>query len=97
MEVIIDGQIYHPLMALMGYDDLIIAIVMMVASYIIQTALAPKQQQPLPDGLDKFDFPQIDDGTPQCVCFGDVWIKDWMVLAVGNYRTSPIKAPSGGK
>lgn len=72
------------------------AIGMMVASYAIQVLLTPKQETPKPAALDDFDFPQVDEGTPQSVIFGDVWIQDWMVLWYGNLRTSEVKS-SGGK
>jgi len=72
------------------------ALVMLVASMLISAALAPKQQPPKPAAFEDIDFPHAEDGTPQCVGFGDFWIPDWCVLAVGNYRTTPIKS-SGGK
>lgn len=49
-----------------------------------------------PEALEEIDFPQADEGTPQAVFFGDCWSEDWMVLAVGNYRTSPIMSEGGG-
>ncbi len=49
-----------------------------------------------PTAFDEIDFPSADEGTPQCVFFGDCWTEDWMVLTVGKYRTTPIKS-SGGK
>lgn len=71
--------------------QLIFALVMIALS----VALAPKPPKPKPPALGDFDFPQIDEGTPQIVVFGDCWIEPWMVLGVGNYRTQPVK--SGGK
>lgn len=70
-------------------------IIMMVASYVISYAMQPKPQVPTPAAMDDFDFPQADEGTPQAVVFGDVWMSDWMVLTVGNYRTTPIRTRSG--
>ena len=72
------------------------AIGMLIASYAIQVLLAPKQQPPDRATLDDFDFPQVEDGTPQGVVFGDVWIESWHVLWYGNLRTSEVKS-SGGK
>ncbi|MDR2626298.1 MAG: hypothetical protein LBC37_08205 [Zoogloeaceae bacterium] len=63
----------------------------MVVSYLTQ----PKQKAPKPASLSDFDFPQSTEGTAQIVVFGDVWIKDWMVVGVGNFRTSKIKTKSG--
>lgn len=68
------------------------AIGMLVASYAIQAMLMPKAEKPKPAALEDFDFPQVDEGTPQSVVFGDVWIKDWYVLWYGNLRTSPISS-----
>lgn len=74
---------------------LAIAFAMLAVSYIIQS-LIMKTNKPKPAGLDQWDFPQVDDGTPQAVPFGDVWTEAAMVCWYGNYRTSKIKS-SGGK
>lgn len=90
----------HPLsvtpwvIGVMGWDD---ALYLLIASVIIQLALAPKQQGAKPTAFEDIDFPQADEGTPQCVVFGDAWIKNWTVLAVGNYRVQPIKGGGGKK
>ena len=60
------------------------------ASYV-STALAPKPKSPKPAAIDEFEFPQIDEGTPQTVIFGDCWSEGWFVLGIGNFRTPPIK------
>lgn len=73
------------------------AIGMLIASYAIQALLAPKPVTPKPSSLEDFDFPQIEEGTPQSVIFGDVWIKDWQVLWYGNLRTSAVKSESAKK
>ena len=75
----------------------IFAIALMVASYAIQSLITPKPQKPAPAALDDFDFPQVEEGTPQAVIFGDVWIEDWTVLWFGNMRTSPIRSKAGKK
>lgn len=36
-------------------------------------------------------MPMPDEGTPQCVFFGDCWTADWFVLGYGNYRYQAIK------
>lgn len=72
-------------------------IVIIIASMIIQAAMTPKQQPPQPTAFADITFPQADEGTPQCVIFGDCWVSDWTVLAVGDYRTESISASSAGK
>ena len=65
-----------------------------VASYYINQALNNNRgNNNSPDAVNAKDwnFPQIDEGTPQCVFFGDCWTEDWQVLAYGNYRTTEIK------
>jgi len=74
-----------------------IALASMVLSAVISASMMPKHQPPKPAAFEDFDFPQVDEGTPQAVIFGDCWSGDWTVLAVGNYRTTPIKKDSGGK
>lgn len=66
----------------------------MVVSIILAVALQPKQQNRPPEAFEDIEFPQADEGTRQAVIFGDCWTGDWMVLAVGNYRTSEIRTPS---
>lgn len=73
------------------------AIGMLVASYAITALLMPKPEKPKPAALEDFDFPQVDDGTPQSVIFGDVWISDWHVLWYGNLRTSEVTYKGGKK
>ena len=70
-------------------------IFVLVASYVIQYALAPKAVQPKAVALEDIQFPQFDEGTPQEVMFGDCWTESWMVLGVGNYRTQPVRAEGG--
>lgn len=77
--------------------DFLWAIGMLIASYAIQVVLTPKPTTPKPAAFNDFDFPQIDDGTPQAVVFGDVWSQDWAVLWYGNYRTSAVKTKSSKK
>lgn len=77
--------------------SIVVGLVMMVASVLISAALAPKQQPPKAAAFEEFDFPLAEDGTPQSVVFGDCWLSDWTVLAVGNYRTTAIKTSSGKK
>lgn len=71
-----------------------VQLVLVIVSAYLSYASRPKP--PAPAKLSDFNFPQITEGTPQQVVFGDAWLADWMVLGYGNYRTTPIKA-SGGK
>ncbi len=73
------------------------AVAMLVSSYFISAVIAPKPETPKPSSLEDFDFPQIEEGTPQAVVFGDVWISDWTVLWFGNLRTSAIRSRGGKK
>lgn len=73
---------------------LAIAFIVLVVAYVIQSFLV-KRPKVKPAALEDWDFPQSDDGTPEPVIFGDVWVSP-MVLWYGNYRTIKIKS-SGGK
>jgi hypothetical protein len=77
--------------------DIVTGIILLVASVVISAALMPKVQPPKPAAFDEFDFPQADEGTPQAVTFGDCWSEDWMVLGIGNYRTTSIEGDGGKK
>ncbi|MCY1383634.1 hypothetical protein D9M69_717790 [compost metagenome] len=55
----------------------------------------PKPESPKPAALADLDLPVAEEGTPQCVFFGDCWSSDWQVLSYGNFRTSKIKTKSG--
>lgn len=67
-----------------------VQIAILVVALVLSVALAPKPTVPKPAAFTDFEFPQSTEGTAQCVVFGDVWVQDWMVLGVGNYRTTPI-------
>ena len=71
------------------------AIGMLVASLAISVATASKAQKPKQSGISDMNIPQVDEGTAQAGFFGDCWTGDWMVLWVGNLRTSKIKSSSG--
>jgi|GEM_PF-2925662 len=73
-----------------------VQIALFVASLIISYALQPKPQRQKPAAFEDFDFPTVDDGTPQIVVFGDVWLTDWTVIGVGNYRNETIVAKQKG-
>lgn len=75
------------------------ALVLLFVSFIITMSSIPKVRNDpqKPAAFEDFDFPQSDEGTPQSVVFGEVWTGDWMVLDVGNYRTTAIKKSAGAK
>lgn len=73
------------------------ALLLIVASALITSFLAPAPQSRKPEAFSDIDFPQADEGTPQAVVFGDCWCEDWMVMAVGNYRTTEIRKDAGKK
>lgn len=73
-----------------------IQVALFVASLLISSLLQPKQKGQKPAAFEDFDFPSAEDGTPQIVVFGDVWLTDWTVIGVGNYRSKKIKVKQKG-
>ena len=72
-------------------------VVYLIVSTLITYSLMPKQQPRKPEAFEDIEFPQVDEGTAQCVIFGDCWSEDWTVLAVGNYSTSEVRKDGGKK
>lgn len=66
------------------------ALILLVASSLLQS-LTIKKSETKQTSLDDFDFPQVDEGTPQAVFFGDCWTDGWIVLWYGNFRSTKIK------
>lgn len=68
----------------------------LIASFVLQAFMMkrPTQRQVT---LDDFDTPQIEDGTPHAVVFGEGWLEGWQVLWYGNYRSKKIKTKGGKK
>lgn len=79
---------------MMGWDT---ALYFLIASLVISYALAPKAQSRAPENFSDIEFPQVDEGTPQAVIFGDCWSGDWTVIGLGNYRTTEIRGGGGKK
>lgn len=81
--------------------NLLWAIGLLIVSYALQalTAKPAGVSNAKPSTFQDFNFPQFEEGTPQCVIFGDCWTSDWMVLQTGNFKTEAIKkTPTiGGK
>ncbi|MCY1539042.1 hypothetical protein D9M68_746110 [compost metagenome] len=74
-----------------------VQIAILVASYLIQYATAPKPKKPKPAAFQDFDFPRCEEGAEKTVLFGQRWTKDWMVLSVRNQRSKAIKSKSSKK
>lgn len=68
----------------------------LISSYVLSAATM-KRQEPKAATLDDFDVPQVADGTPQAVVFGEGWIDGWQVLWYGRFRTTKIKSKGGKK
>lgn len=82
-----------------GIDDIFIALALMAASALLQALITKAPARPAnatPVGIEAFDIPQIKEGTPQIVIFGDVWLTDWQVLWYGNLRSEGITKSTGG-
>ncbi|BCG45209.1 tail assembly chaperone [Salmonella phage SAP012] len=73
------------------------ALAMLVASILINAALAPKPAQPQAATLKDMNIPQVKEGTAQAVVFGEAWTGDWQVLGFGDFRTSAVKAKQAKK
>lgn len=73
-----------------------VQVALFVASLVISHLLMPKPQNAKAAAFNDVKFPVVEDGTPKMVIFGDVWITDWCVIGVGNYRTSPINKKQKG-
>lgn len=84
-------------MAIQVIPALIYAVSALVASYAIVAYITPEVEDAKRGTLDDFDYPQVDEGTPQAVIFGDVVTEDFHVLYYGNLRTSPVKAENVSK
>lgn len=74
-----------------------LAISVISSAILALTAKRPSAPPPpSPASLSDFQIPQINEGTPQVVIFGTVWIPDWLVLWYGDLETVPITQTAGG-
>jgi uncharacterized membrane protein len=69
----------------------------LIATIILSVLLAPKPVNPVAATLKDFEFPSAEEGTPQMVIFGDVWVTGWTVLTYGDLRSLPIELDDGAK
>jgi hypothetical protein len=77
----------------------IFAIALLIISYTIQALTAKKPagvEDAKPATFSDFTFPQHEEGTPQPVIFGDVWIEDEMILYYGRLSSQAIRTQSSG-
>lgn len=77
--------------------EILTAVALLIASYVITMAFMPKAAPPAPAAFEEFQFPQVDEGTPQAVYFGECWSSGWMVLALGDFETETIEKGDGKK
>lgn len=75
----------------------IIAIVLLVASFVIMALTTHKPPDAKPAYITDFQFPQTNDGTPQSVIFGDTWSPDYQILWYGNLKSTAIRPTAGKK
>jgi hypothetical protein len=68
-----------------------------IRNFNVELADAIQEKMFVFEDFNDIDFPQADEGTPQCVVFGECWTGDWMVLGYGNYRTQEIRKSNPGK
>jgi hypothetical protein len=74
-----------------------VAALLLVAATGLLAVLTRAPKKNPPALFSQINIPQITDGTPVPVVFGDVWIEDWTVLWYGNYTSTPIYANQKGK
>lgn len=71
--------------------------VLLVASLVVATALAPKPPAPKPASLQDFDVPTAEEGRPIPVVFGTVVVTGANVLWYGNLSSEAIRRRGGKK
>lgn len=74
-----------------------VQLILLVVSYIVSAALAPKPPKPKPAALEDFDIPIAEQGRPIPVIFGTVLVTGPNVLWYGDLRTTAITSKSGKK
>ena len=74
-----------------------VQIFLLIASYFISAALAPKPPVPKPAALEDFDIPLAEEGRAIPVVLGTVVINSPSLMWYGDLRTSAIKEKGGKK
>lgn len=72
-------------------------IAVLLVSYFVAVALAPKPPKPRPASLEDFEIPTAEQGRPIPVVFGTVLIEGSNVIWYGDLGTEPIKSKTGKK
>jgi len=67
------------------------AFIILIVSYVISAALAPKPETPKAAALADFSMPTAEEGRPIPVVFGTVTISGPNVVWYGHLRTKKIK------
>lgn len=77
--------------------NFVFQLALLVISYFVSAALAPKPPKPKPAALEDFDIPVAEQGRPVPVVFGTVLITGPNVLWYGDLRTTAITEKGGNK
>lgn len=77
--------------------NFVFQLILLVVSYYVSAALAPKPPKPKPAALEDFDIPMAEQGRPIPVVFGSVLLTGPNVLWYGDLRTTPIQEKGGKK
>jgi len=70
-------------------------LIVLLISYAVSYALAPKPPDAAPATLSEFDAPTADEGKPIPVVFGTVFVNSPNVVWYGDLGTAPIYSDSG--
>ncbi len=74
-----------------------VQLILLVVSYFVSAALAPKPPQPKAAALEEFDIPLAEEGREIAVIFGTVIVKSPTLMWFGDLQTKPIKSKGGKK
>lgn len=77
--------------------NFVFQLALLVISYFVSAALAPKPPQPKAAALEDFDIPLAEEGRAIPVVFGTVVINSPSLMWYGDLRTSAIKEKGGKK
>ena len=77
--------------------NFVFQLLLLVVSYFVSAALAPKPPKPKPAALDDFDIPVAEQGRPIPVVFGEVLLTGANLLWYGDLRTTAIQEKGGKK
>lgn len=72
-------------------------VALLVVSFVVQYALAPKPQAQRPQGIEDFDVPTAEEGREIPVLFGTREIRAPNIVWYGDLRTVAVKKKGGKK